>query len=115
MIGAGAIEIGAFGRVTKFADTLKLDTGLGLGGRAGIYAFKNWLLEMELSYADVDVNLPKTGQAGRDSLNKVSHALWAYRLTYNHPLTDRVKLLAGAGLFGMAADFRPGRSGVADE
>jgi len=93
----GAIEIGAFGRVTKFADTLKLDTGLGLGGRAGIYAFKNWLLEMELSYADVDVNLPPTGQAARDTLNKVSHALWAYRLTYNHPLTDRVKLLAGAG------------------
>lgn len=93
----GAIEIGAFGRVTKFADTLKLDTGLGLGGRAGIYAFKNWLLEMELSYADVDVNLPRTGQAARDTLNTVSHALWAYRLTYNHPLTDRVKLLAGAG------------------
>ncbi len=93
----GAIEIGAFGRVTKFADTLKLDTGLGLGGRAGIYAFKNWLLEMELSYADVDVNLPRTGLAARDTLNKVSHALWAYRLTYNHPLSDRVKLLAGAG------------------
>lgn len=93
----GAIEIGAFGRVTKFADTLKLDTGLGLGGRAGIYAFKNWLLEMELSYADVDVNLPRTGDTSRDTLNKVSHALWAYRLTYNHPLTDRLKLLAGAG------------------
>ena len=93
----GAIEIGAFGRVTRFADTLKLDTGLGLGGRAGIYAFKNWLLEMELSYADVDVNLAPTGNVARDTLNRVSHALWAYRLTYNHPLSDRVKLLAGAG------------------
>ena len=93
----GAIELGAFGRVTKFADTLKLDTGLGLGGRAGIYAFKNWLLEMELSYADVDVNLPRSGDVSRDTLNKVSHALWAYRLTYNHPLSDRLKLLAGAG------------------
>ena len=93
----GAIEIGGFGRVTKFADTLRLDTGLGVGGRAGVYAFKNWLLEMELSYADVDVNLPRSGQAARDTLNSVSHALWAYRLTYNHPLSDRVKLLAGAG------------------
>ena len=93
----GAIELGAFGRVTKFADTLKLDTGLGLGGRAGIYVYKNWLLEMELSYADVDVNLPPSGQAERDSLNRVSHALWAYRLTYNHPLSDRIRLLAGAG------------------
>ncbi len=93
----GAIEVGAFGRVTKFADTLKLDTGLGLGGRVGIYAFKNWLLEMELSYADVDVNVPRSGNISRDTLNKVSHALWAYRLTYNHPLSDRLKLLAGAG------------------
>jgi len=93
----GAIELGAFGRVTKFADTLKLDTGLGLGGRAGIYVYKNWLLEMELSYADVDVNLPPSGEAARDSLNRVSHALWAYRLTYNHPLSDRIRLLAGAG------------------
>ena len=93
----GAIEVGAFGRVTKFADTLKLDTGLGLGGRVGIYAFKNWLLEMELSYADVDVNVPRSGNIARDTLNTVSHALWAYRLTYNHPLSDRLKLLAGAG------------------
>lgn len=93
----GAIEVGGFGRITKFADTLKLDTGLGLGGRAGIYAFRNWLLEMELSYADVDVNLAPTGNVGRDTLNTVSHALWAYRLTYNHPLSDRVRLLAGAG------------------
>ncbi len=93
----GAIEVGAFGRVTKFADTLKLDTGLGLGGRVGIYAFKNWLLEMELSYADVDVNVPRSGNIARDTLNKVSHALWAYRLTYNHSLSDRLKLLAGAG------------------
>ena len=93
----GAIEVGGFGRATWFADTLKLDTGLGLGGRAGIYAFKNWLLEMELSYADVDVNLAPSGNPGRDSLNTVSHALWAYRLTYNHPLSERVKLLAGAG------------------
>lgn len=93
----GAIEIGGFGRVSKFADTLKLDTGLGVGGRVGIYAFKNWLVEMELSYADLDVNAPRTGQAARDTLNSVSHALWSYRLTYNHPVSDRLKLLAGAG------------------
>jgi outer membrane protein OmpA-like peptidoglycan-associated protein len=93
----GAIEIGGFGRVSKFADTLKLDTGLGAGGRVGIYAFKNWLVEMELSYADLDVNAPRTGQAARDTLNSVSHALWSYRLTYNHPVSDRLKLLAGAG------------------
>ena len=52
---------------------------------------------MELSYADLDVNAPRTGLAARDTLNSVSHALWSYRLTYNHPVSDRLKLLAGAG------------------
>ncbi len=93
----GAIELGGFGRYTKFADTLQLDAALGAGGRAGIYAFRNWLLELELSYADADVNRAPTGNRGIDTLNTVSHALWAYRLTYNHPLSDRVKLLAGGG------------------
>ncbi len=93
----GAIEIGGFGRFTKFADTLQLDNGLGLGARGGMYVFRNWLLEAELSYADVDVTAPLTGQRGLDSLNKVSHALWAYRLTYNLPLAERAKLLIGGG------------------
>ena len=93
----GAIEIGGFGRYTKFADTLKLDPAFGAGGRAGMYVWKNWLLEMELSYAEADVNKPKTGNPGLDTLNSVSHALWAYRLTYNHPLSDRVRLLLGGG------------------
>ncbi len=93
----GAIEIGGFGRFTKFMDTLQLDNGLGLGARGGMYVFRNWLLEAELSYADVDVTAPLTGQSGLDSLNKVSHALWAYRLTYNMPMSDRAKLLIGGG------------------
>lgn len=93
----GAIEIGGFGRVTQFADTLKLKTGFGLGGRAGIYIFRNLLAEAELSYADVDVDLPLTGNAGLDTLDQVSHAKWAYRLTYNAHLSDRVKLLLGGG------------------
>ena len=93
----GAIEIGGFGRYTKFADTLRLDPAFGGGGRAGMYIWKNWLAEIELSYADADVNLPKTGNPGLDTLNTVSHALWAYRLTYNLPLSDRVRLMLGGG------------------
>ncbi len=93
----GAIEIGGFGRYTKYMDTLKLDPSLGAGARAGIYVFQNWLAEVELSYADADVNLPLSGQSGRDSLRKVSDALWSYRLTYNYPMAERVKLLLGAG------------------
>ncbi|MDQ8163695.1 MAG: OmpA family protein [Gemmatimonadota bacterium] len=93
----GAIEIGGFGRVTRFADTLRLDTGLGIGGRAGLYIYRNWLLEMELSYADVDVTPPFATVPAQAALDAVSHTLWAYRLTYNHPVSDRVKMLAGAG------------------
>ncbi|MES2521417.1 MAG: OmpA family protein [Gemmatimonadota bacterium] len=93
----GAIELGAFGRITKFADTLDLKTGFGLGGRAGIYVLRNLLAEVELSYADVNVDRAKTGDLSRDTLDKVSHALWAYRLTYNAHMSDRVKLLLGAG------------------
>lgn len=93
----GAIEIGGFGRFTKFMDTLQLDNGMGLGARGGMYIFRNWLLEAELSYADVDVTAPLTGQTGLDSLRKVSHALWAYRLTYHLPLADRARLMLGGG------------------
>lgn len=93
----GAIEIGGFGRYTKYMDTLNLDPAFGAGGRAGIYIFRNWLAELELSYADADVNLPLTGESSRDSLRTVSDALWSYRLTYNHPLAEKVKLLLGGG------------------
>lgn len=93
----GAIEIGGFGRYSKYADTLQLDAAFGAGGRAGMYIWKNWLLEMELSYAAPKVNKAPTGNPGIDTLSKVSDALWAYRLTYNHPLSDRLKLLLGGG------------------
>ena len=93
----GAIEVGAVGRITKFADTLNLKTGMGLGGRAGIYIFRNVLAEMELTYADVDVDLPLTGNVGLDTLDKVSHAKWAYRLVYNAHLSPRAQIMLGGG------------------
>jgi OOP family OmpA-OmpF porin len=52
---------------------------------------------MDLSYADANVNRPATGIAVYDSLNRVSHTLWNYRLVYNAALTDKVKLLVGGG------------------
>lgn len=93
----GAVEIGGFGRFTTFGESQQLDPAFGGGGRAGIYILRNLLLEAELSYADADVNRPPTGVAAYDSLNVVSHALWNYRLTYNAPISDKVKLLIGGG------------------
>jgi OOP family OmpA-OmpF porin len=93
----GALEIGGFGRYTKFADTLKIDGAWGGGGRAGVYIFKNWLLEMDVSYAEADVNKLPYVVDRNDTLNTVSHTLWSYRLLYNAPISQRVKLLLGAG------------------
>ncbi|MBC8086831.1 MAG: OmpA family protein [Phycisphaerae bacterium] len=93
----GALEIGGFGRFTKFADTLQIDNGLGGGGRAGVFIFRNWSIEMDVSYAEADVlKRPIVVDRG-DSLNTVSHTLWSYRLLYNAPISERVKLLLGAG------------------
>lgn len=93
----GAVEIGGFGRFTTFGESQQLDPAFGGGGRAGIYILRNLLLEAELSYADADVNRAPTGVAAYDSLRVVSHALWNYRLTYNAPISDKVKLLIGGG------------------
>jgi OOP family OmpA-OmpF porin len=93
----GAVEIGGFGRFTTFGESQKLDPALGGGGRAGVYILKNLLLEMDLSYADADVDRAPTGIAVFDSLNRVSHTLWNYRLLYNAPINDKFKFLVGAG------------------
>lgn len=94
---AGALEIGGFGRFTKFADTLRLDAAKGGGGRAGVYIHRNLMAEMDVSYAEANVNLlPFIVDRGR-VLDKVSHTLWSYRLLYNAPISERVKFLVGAG------------------
>lgn len=93
----GALEIGGFGRFTKFADTLRLDAAGGGGGRAGLYVWKNLLAEVELSYADANVTAPAPSPLGPGLLKTVSHTLWASRLTYNHPVSERVRLLLGGG------------------
>ena len=93
----GALEIGGFGRFTKFADTLQIDKGLGGGGRAGVFIMRNLSVEMDVSYAQADVTkLPFLVDRGQ-ILDKVSHTLWSYRLLYNAPLSERVKLLVGGG------------------
>ena len=95
----GALEIGGFGRFTKFADTLQIDHGLGGGGRAAVFIARNLSVEMDVSYAEANVAerlKPYVVDRGQ-VLDKVSHTLWSYRLLYNAPLSERVKLLLGGG------------------
>lgn len=107
----GALEIGGFGRYTKFADTLRIDGAVGGGGRAGVYVFRNWLLEMDVSYAEADVNKTPFVVDRGVTLDKVSHTLWSYRLLYNAPISPRVKLLLGGGYgydaYGMERTVAP--------
>lgn len=93
----GAIELGVLGRVSQYADTINLKTGFGLGGRAGIYLWRNLLGEMELSYADVDVDREGLSTLPLNDKDKVSHTMWVYRLVYNAHMSDRVKFLVGGG------------------
>jgi len=95
----GALEVGGFGRFTKFADTLQIDNGFGGGGRAGVFILRNLSIEMDVSYAEANVaerKKPYIVDRGQ-VLDKVSHTLWSYRLLYNAPLSERVKLLVGGG------------------
>ncbi|MDX2119568.1 MAG: hypothetical protein SF070_00735, partial [Gemmatimonadota bacterium] len=42
---AGTIEVGAFGRFTKYDTDLNFDDRVGLGGRLGIFVLRNLALE----------------------------------------------------------------------
>ena len=80
----GAVEIGVFGRFTKYSDTLGTDilrklpaeNGWGGGFRLGFFLLRNLALEGDVSYDEVDA-------AGGGRVNHIPiHA----GLTYNFPI-----------------------------
>jgi outer membrane protein OmpA-like peptidoglycan-associated protein len=75
----GAFEIGGFGRVTFFADTLNLDHHFGAGGWLAFYFTHNLSIEGEAAYT-------KTRVVSTE--NEVSNIPIRGRLTYNIPLGD---------------------------
>ncbi|HEV8598770.1 MAG TPA: OmpA family protein [Gemmatimonadales bacterium] len=91
---AGTIELGAFGRWTRFSDSLKVDVtnklpaenGFGGGLRLGIFIIRNLALEADASYTKVDA-------AGG---GKVRHIPIHGGLTYNIPLGGKFAFLLGA-------------------
>ena len=89
----GTIELGAFGRWTRFSPaleqntTLKLPAENGFGGglRLGFFVFRNLALEADASYTKVDA-------AGGGKVRVIPlHA----GLTYNVPLTGKLAFLIG--------------------
>jgi len=86
----GAFEIGGFGRMSFFADTLSLDDHLGGGGWLGFYPVRNLAIEGEAAYTKTKV-VPL-------SFSTVSNIPLRGRLTYNIPLGDNASAFQiGAG------------------
>jgi OOP family OmpA-OmpF porin len=112
----GTIELGVFGRFTKFSDSLGVDVvnrlpaenGFGGGLRLGIFVMKNLELEATASYLEVDA-------AGGGRVNHIPiHA----GFTYNFPIGGKSAFLLGAryvrNMYGEDADFSDnGIGGVA--
>lgn len=100
----GTVEIGAFGRYTKFESKLNFDNRLGVGGRLGVFVVPNLALEGDVSYT-------RTKTKGNlDVRYTPVHA----RLIYNIPVSDDAAVLVGAGYVRniFRANYRETNSGV---
>lgn len=84
---AGTLELGAFGRYTRFDRTLGLDDAFGGGGRLGVFMAQGLALEGAGGY------LPTTGPFVADSRIIPLHA----RLVYARPIAGAVAVLVGGG------------------
>jgi outer membrane protein OmpA-like peptidoglycan-associated protein len=84
---AGAIELGVFGRYTKFESDLHFDNRVGIGGRLGVFVLRNLALEADASYS-------ATASQNQDFIRYVPiHA----RLVYTLPVGGHSALLLGGG------------------
>ena len=84
---AGAVELGGFGRYTKFESDLNFDNKIGVGGRLGIFVLRNLALEGDASYTTTH------SQGGAVVKYIPIHA----RLVYNIPMGGSSALLLGGG------------------
>jgi len=99
----GTVEIGAFGRYTKFESKLNFDNRLGVGGRAGVFVIRNLALEGDVTYTRTK------SQGGLELRHTPVHA----RLIYNFPVSTEAAVLVGAGYVRniFRANYRETESG----
>ena len=83
----GTVELGAFGRYSRFDRSLGWDNAFGGGGRLGVFIAPG--LALEVSAAHIAVNGPGNKQIDLVPINA--------RLLYVVPLANQVGLLLGAG------------------
>jgi len=96
---AGTIEIGGFGRFTRFDQSLQLDHAYGGGGYLGVFLAPGLAIEGTGSY------LPTTGPFIPDGTVIPLHA----QLVYGHPIVGALGLMIGGGyvhnVYGRAANL----------
>ena len=84
----GTIDIGVFGRFTRFDGTLPIDNDrVGAGGRLGIFALSQLAIESEASFTSSRL-------ASGASVSAIPFRL---RLAYHAPVSEKVALILGAG------------------
>ena len=84
---AGAVELGVFGKFTKFESDLSFDNRVGVGGRLGVFVLRNLAVEGDASYT-------ATASENQDFIRYIPiHA----RLVYNMPFAEHSALLIGGG------------------
>lgn len=103
--GPGTIELGGFGRFTRFEDKLNFDNRVGVGGRLGVFVLRNLALEGDASYSST------RSQGGQ----RVRYIPVHGRLVYGIPVAGNAALLVGAGYVRnlFRTDYRETKSGVA--
>lgn len=101
---AGTVEIGAFGRYTKFESKLNFDNRLGVGGRVGVFVVRNLALEGDVTYTRTK------SETGLELRHTPVHA----RLIYNVPVGERAAFLVGAGYVRniFRANYRETEDGI---
>ncbi len=83
----GTVEAGVHVQRTLFADVLTLDDAFGVGGSLGLFIFRNLALEAEITITPTEGDLP----------GEITYRPWAGRLMYNVPLSEKLRLMLGAG------------------
>jgi peptidoglycan-associated lipoprotein len=93
----GTVELGLFGQYTEFDDRLRLDSGLGIGGRLGVFLTPRWALEGDAGYAKIshDDRPFVLGAAPRPADDATYTPLY-FRVAYNIPVGSRSQIILGA-------------------
>ena len=101
----GTVELGLYGQYTEFDDRFRLDPGLGIGGRLGVFLTPRWALEGDAGYASISHDgdpfvagaapRNRSGTTVQDGPDFTYTPLY-FRVAYNIPVGNRSQVILGA-------------------